>query len=468
MRRLVATCLFSFTISGVFAQNEPVTNASPSEASKTTSTTDFSLREAVTYALQNNVNVTNSQLDIESAKARVGEIRAVGLPQISAQASLQHSLKIQNVILENGAGPFGDSTRPVGSVLAFPFQLKNNALFAVTLNQLIFDGSYLVGLKAASTYNNLSQKSAVQSKIAVTEAVTKAYYSVLVNQERLELLRYNVERIDTLFRQTQAQFKNGFVESIDVDRIEVQYNNLKIDQQRTERLVELTKHLLKFQMGYPVSNPIEITDKLAIQNVETLGIEQNTTFNHSQRIEYSILETQKELAALDIKNVRAGYLPQLVAGLAYGYNPAASQLNKIFDFKDRWYNYSTFSVQLSIPIFDGFQKRYKGQQARLTLEKTNRSLQFLQNSIDLEIQQSNVNLANSLDALKTQRRNLELAERVAKVTKIKYEQGVGSNIEVINAEGSLREAQTNYYSALYDALISKVDADKATGKLAAE
>ncbi|HEX8532147.1 MAG TPA: TolC family protein, partial [Cytophagales bacterium] len=208
-------------------------------AQDTTGARRFSLAQAVDFALKNNVNVKNAQIDAASANARVGEIRAIGLPQVSAQAQLIHNIEIQKVVLENGAGPFGNPDIPVGAVLSFPFQLKN--LGGVTLNasQLLFDGSYFIGLRAAKTYKELSTKSLTASKIDITEAVTKAYYSVLVNSDRLELLDINLGRLDTVLRETRAMYENGFVEKIDLDRLEVQLNNLNTEKQKVERLADL-------------------------------------------------------------------------------------------------------------------------------------------------------------------------------------------------------------------------------------
>lgn len=432
----------------------------------------YSLQQAVDFALVNNVNVKNAQVDIKSANARVGEIRAIGLPQVSAQAQLIHNIKIQNVILEVGAGPsFGSDPSlpppPAGTVIAFPFQLKNNAGVSLSANQLIFDGSYFIGLKAASTYKELARKSLDQSKIQTIEAVTKAYYGVLVNRERLELLDLNVKYLDTLVRETKAMYDNGFVEKIDVDRLEVQLNNLDFQQQQVERLQDLSLNLLKFQMGLGMKQNIELTDSLYFEGIENFTIDQVSDFDYSQRNEYSLLQTQKELAYLDIRNNRSQYLPQLAAFGTFGYNPAATKLSNITQ-PERWIDYSLIGLQLNVPIFDGLSKHYKTQQAKLAYQKTDQNMNLLQNSIDLEIGQATITLTNNVDALKSQKRNLDLAAEIVRVTKIKYQQGVGSNIEVNNAITAYKEAETNYYSALYDALIAKVDLDKATGKLLAE
>jgi outer membrane protein TolC len=455
IRRLFIIGLFQIVTLSLLAQ-EPST------------TKKYSLQEAVEYALQNNINIKNAESDVTSAQARVGEIRAIGLPQINAEAQLIHNFKIQTQFVpENAFSPVDAQGKPTSGdeVVGLAFGVNNMGMASITASQLIFDGSYFIGLKAASTYKQLSQKSLNQSKISVKESVTKAYYSVLVNRERLALLDINIGRLDSLLRETKAMNQSGFVEKIDVDRIEVQFNNLQTERQKVDRLVELSEALLKFQMGHKVNEPIILSDKLASPDLENFSVPATSNFDYSQRVEYSLLQTQKELATLDIKNSKAGYYPRLAAFGTFGYNTGSMKFDL---YERRWYDYSNIGLSLSIPIFDGFQKSYKIQQARLTQEKAVRSTELLQNSIDLEIRQSSVTLTNAVESLKSQKRNLELAQEVARVTRIKYQQGVGSNIEVINAEASYKEAQTNYYSALYDAIVAKVDYDKATGKLLAE
>jgi outer membrane protein TolC len=426
--------------------------------------TPYSLPQAIEYAMQNNTSIKNAQLDILNANARIGETRAIGLPQINGQVQLLHNIKIQQVILENGAGPFGDSSIPIGSVIKFPFQLKNNGGVTLTASQLLFNGSYFVGLQAARAYRQFSEKSLTSTKVAVVENVTKAYYGVLVNQERYDLLKVNVDRLEKLLNETREFNKNGLVEKIDVDRIEVQSNNLKVELQNVERLLALSLNALKFQMNMPLNENITLTEKLADLTNTTFTPVATETVNYDQRVEYTLLQQQKQLNTLDLKNVNAGRYPNLGASFTTGYNPASTRLGDIFQ-SERWVNYSYVAFQLNIPIFSGLGTNYQAQQKKIAIRKTENDITQFKQAVDLQVQQSNVVLQNSLESLKMQKRNLDLATEVVRVTRIKYQQGVGSNIEVINAEASLKESQTNYYAALYDALIAKVDLDKATGDL---
>jgi outer membrane protein TolC len=445
----------------------------------------FTLDQCISYALENTVEVKNARVDAQISEAKVKETTGLGFPQVDANVSLQHNPKLPRFYSKFDAeqpGLFDLSTIPgikSGDVVAFPnvFQLPSNGNAGLTVDQLLFSSSYLIGLKAASTYRELSYKTEEQTQIQVIENVTKAYYAVLVNNERISLFDNNIARVDSLLRTTTALNKNGFAEEIDVDRIQVTLNNLKSERLKFLNLQNLSLSLLKFQMNYPMDQPIEIKGELSELQVNgDIFKEYEDGWDYKNRIEYKLLGTQKRLQELNIKNKYAASLPRLNGFFNYGYSTQSADIAGLFKTEsavastnqygpDKWYSYSSFGLTLSVPIFSGLQRTYQVQQAKLELLKIENNFNSLKQSIDLSIQQNSVTYQNSLETLKSQDQNMDLAEKVARVTKIKYEQGVGSNIEVIDAESALREAQVNYYNALYDALIAKVDLDKAFAKI---
>ncbi|HEY4652762.1 MAG TPA: TolC family protein [Pontibacter sp.] len=461
----------------------------------------FSLQQSIDYALQNRANLKAAQNEEKIAKARTGEIRAMGLPQLNAAAEVGNNFIQQKTLLD--PSDFGGipqvldpfvitpeqlaSGQPItltptysapeprpgdGGLQAITFVQPYNGSAAITGSQLLFDGSYLIGLKAAKTYTELSRKNTAQTQIDIAEQVSKAYYGVLVNRERMELLNQNLVRLDTLLNQTRVMFQNGVAEQLDVDRLRVSYNNLKVEQQKAERLMQLSESLLKFQMGLPQQQQIVLTDELSEVEVDVApAAPQN--FNYSNRIEYSILETQRDLATLDIRNLNSGYLPKLYLNARYGYSGVGESFSDVMNVRagannttDRnWFDFGYVGAQLQVPIFDGLRRHYQVQQAKLRLENTKYGFETLRQSIDLQLEQASTELTNSLDVLKSQQENLALAESIARVSKIKFQEGVGSNLEVITAETDLRQAQTNYYAAIYDALVAKVNLEKAKGTL---
>lgn len=450
----------------------------------------LTLEECVQYALENSVNIKNAVIDEEIAGARVKETRGIGLPQIDATVGVLHNQKLPRFFAQYFApaegeapGLFDLSQIPGiqdGDVVGLPnfFQLQSSGNANLSINQLLFNGSYLVGLKAANAYRELSIRSTRQSKEQVIQQVTKAYYAVLINKDRMNLFDNNIARVDSLLRTTQALNKNGFAEGIDVDRIQVTLNNLVAERDKFYNLQELAVHLLKFQMNYPLEQPLDVTGDIAsLQVDESVLRTYALNWDYTQRSDYALLEANRNLQSLDVRNKFSTALPSLSAFANLGYSTQSPNIGGIFKTEtnsvestadygpDKWYSFSSFGVNLSIPIFSGLQRSYRLQQAKLNLMKIENNLTSLKSAIELEVKQAAISYLNAIKSLESQRSNTALAANIARITKIKYEEGVGSNLEVIEAESSLKEAQTNYYNALYDALIAKVDLDKAYGKL---
>lgn len=444
----------------------------------------FTLDQCIDYALKNSITVQNSVLDQQIAAAKVKETIGIGLPQISATASVVHNPKLSRFFTTyTGPGGFvGDLSGvpgiQTGDVIAARnfFQLQSSGGASVTANQLLFNGSYLVGLQASSVYKELAVKAGNQSKEQIIQQVMKAYYGVLINKERINLFANNIARVDSLLRNTKALNQNGFAEAIDVDRIQVTLNNLLSERNKFLNLNELGIEVLKFQMNYPMDQPLEVVGSINEVQVDTNLDHYKEGFDYKIRPDYQVLETNRRLQALNVKNQHATFMPSLNAFATLGYSTQSPQIGGLFKTNssivdsgslgpDKWYNYSQIGVSLNVPVFSGLQRHYKLQQEKIVLQKVDNGFRSLKNGIDLEIRQASLIFENAISTLETQRANMELASKVAQVTKIKYEQGVGSNIEVIDAENSLRQAQTNYYGAMFDAMVAKIDLDKAYGKL---
>jgi outer membrane protein TolC len=421
---------------------------------------NYSLKQAVDYAIAHQVQVKNSQIDLQNANAKVNEIRAMGLPQVNGSLSLTNNLILQRVFIP--ARIFNPAAAE-GELIAAKFGVDNAGFANVGLSQLVFDGTYLLGLKASSVYKDLAVKSITQSKQQVAENVTKAYYGILVNEKRQSLLALNVARLDTLLKETRELNKQGFVEKIDVQRLDVQANNLRTELDNVNRLQELSYSLLKFQMGFPMEEPIKLSETLEKVELATFNLNAAGDFNYSNRIEYSILQTQENLAELDLKSIKAGYLPRLLLNANYGYNAGANGFGDLVS--KPWFDNAAVTVALQIPIFDGYSKKYRAIQSANNLQKVRQSYSLLKSSIDLQRSQASITMKNALESMKEQKANLELANEISRVTRVKYQNGVGSNLEVLNAETSIKESQANYFTALYNALIAKVEVEKANGTL---
>lgn len=438
--------------------------------------TKYTLDECIAYALKNNEQLKIKAFEKEIANGTIGETRALGLPQVNASAGFQDNITIQTSFIQDFISPatyailFDENLIPernLGPPASFPAQfgtpVTGNAGFSVS--QLIFNGSYFVGLQAAKALKDLTDKEYVQSEIDVVDVVSKAYYLVLVSRENLELLSRNYERIKTLYDETSLMRENGFAEKIDVSRLKIQLNNLRTSLSSSTEMLEVSLAALKLQMGMPYGESFDVSETLreVTIDLESVPLE---SINPANRIEYSILQENRNLALLDIKNNKVQYLPNLNAGFNLGWTSGVNNFGDLFQFDDQtWFRYTNWGLSLNIPIFDGLSKKYKIDQARAQLSQVELGISQLENAFNVEELNARTALKNAIADYKIQKENIELAEEVFNVTDIKFKEGIGSNIDRIDADISWKTAQTNYFNALYNALVAKIDLEKTLGIL---
>ena len=441
----------------------------------------FSLQQAIDYSLKNSPNYLNAQNDVLLAKYKKNEILGLGLPQITGSVDMKNYLTVPTTLLPNFVAPSAyagtiDALKSAGMpVVADPAKLDQNnyapiaAQFGtryqttagISGSWLLYSSDYLFGVKASKEFVNLSSISVNRSKTETVSSVTKAYYGVLVNKERIKLLDANMTKLNKVLNDSRAYNKQGFVEQIDVERLEVSYNNLSTERQKIEQLILLSENVLKFQMGYVGKENLTLSDSLVINDKTEIDA---SKVDITKRPEYQLLTSQQKLNEINVKRLKFGYLPTLVA---YGNLGASGMGNdlKYVGYLNNYYQTRLIGATLSLNIFDGLQRHYKIQQAKIDYKKGESSLKNLQMATELESTSAAVNYNNAILSLQTQKRNMELAQHIYDVSQKKYEQGVGSNLEIINAQTSLKESETNYFNSVYDMLIYKTDYLKATGTL---
>ncbi|WP_297337010.1 TolC family protein [Algoriphagus sp.] len=421
----------------------------------------MTLQEALSLSLENNVNVKNARLETLISKATIKETTASGLPQINGAFDVNYNPAIPVVFLPNEP-PFGDPNIP-SDVIPARFGVSFTSSLSANVRQMIFDGSFFVGLRAAKTYKQLTDYDLEKTETDVIESVKKAYFGVLVNQERIRLAQSNLARVDTLLNETRALNEAGFAEKIDVSRIQVQRNNTFTQLERSRAALEISMQLLKLQIGLPMEYDLELEENLeefnSLEEVSALLTEQG-----SERIEVKQVNTNIELVGLDIKNNQSQYMPSIDFVGNIQRAGAGNEISSVFNSQN-WFGSSLIGVSMTIPIFDGFLKSAKIQKNRIQIQQLENQRNYLKESIKSEIFSAKTNLKNDLSLLQVQQENLALAREVFDMARIKYNEGVGSNLEVVEADAALIEAEINYLSALYDGLVSKVDLEKALGIL---
>ena len=420
----------------------------------------LSLSECIDLAIENNENLKNSILEEKISKALSNEYLSIGFPQINFDGGIKYNHEVPKSLLDISRFMPGV---PEGTEQEVQFGQAYDGRVDLFVNQMIFNGSYFVGLSAAKELVKLSEKMTERNVIDIHESVSKAYYTTLNTKSRVDLVNSNIVRLDALLKQTKSLYENGFVEKLDLDRIQVSFNNLKSEKIKADRLYDLSLAVLKFQIGISVDKKIELIEEFNEELVTAFTFDLNE-FDYSKRIEYSILQTDKNLKFYELKNNRSQYLPQVYANYNYGYNTSASQSNIFFE-SDRWKKFGTFGLQVIVPIFDGFLKRSRINQSKFKIEQVENQMLFLERSINLQINQSLAAYQNSKESLKIASENLVLAQDVYFASEKKYAQGVGSNLELIDSNNSLKIAQNQYYNSLYESIISIIDIKKTLGIL---
>ena len=437
----------------------------------------FTVKQCVDYAEKNSIAVKNALLDIEIQKQQIRQSISPAFPQINANAGANHyyDIPIQNIpdfvsfktydVLEangvkNGSGV--PITNPKNFPdLPFSFTSPWNASAGIDIQQLLFDGQVFIGLVAKKLVLEYAKKNALITQEQIKANIYKIYYQLVVGKKQMGSLDANIERFEKLLNDTKEIFKNGFAEKLDVDKVTVQLNNIKTEKIKVENTLAAGNAGLKFLMNMPQKDELALTDTLSENELKEDILD--AQYNYAERAEIQVLTLAEKLGRYNVKRYQLSRIPTIAAFASYSKNAQRSSFN--FFNKGDWYTTSLVGIKMAIPIFDGFKRRGQISQAKYELQKTKNTMEQLKQSIDYDVARARVNMKSALLTMDNQKRNIDLAAAVYNTTKKKFEQGLGNNQEIYSAQTELKVAQTNYYSALYDAINAKIDYLKAIGKL---
>lgn len=436
----------------------------------------FTLQEAITFGLSESNELKLKDVAAADAAQQVKEIRAIGIPKVSASVNYQHYLAVPAQPVQDFIRPsvygvlFAENVIPerdLGQPQTFKFSLfQPNSLNAgVEASTLLFDGSYIYGLKAARFYKDLVSQEKQVTAQSVKENVTKAYLSVLLARENLKVMEQNLLNVTKSLDEIKAMYKNGFAESLDVDRLQLSYENLSTEVTNIRQLEIITKNLLKFQMNFPMDQEIELSQSLSDillewnNSAEIEGME----LSLGNREEYKLIELSEQLNELDYKRTKAGYYPTL-RGFA---NVQGNLYRKdLFDNNETgWIPQSALGVALQVPIYDGGEKQAKLQRIQLRNRQTSLEKSNLENAIRLQASNALLTYQNASKTMETRKKLLDMTNSIYNKTLLKFKEGVGSSLEVTQAESDLLRAQASFTEAGYSLLSSILDWKKAHGKL---
>lgn len=417
----------------------------------------FTAKQAVDYALQNATAVKNALLDIETQKQTNKGITASALPQVTGSASVIDYLSIPTSLLP--AEIFGGTP---GTFIPVKFGTKYNATYGAQLQQILFDGQVFVGLQARKTSIDFYVKTAEVTEEQIKANVYKIYYQLVVGQRQMGTVAANISNYEKLLHDTKEIYKNGFAEQLDVDKVQVQLNNLYTQQTTALNQIDAGTAGLKFLLNMPQKDSLVLIDTLSDEELKSDILNEN--YNYNDRKEYQLLGLQSKLQQYNVKRYQLSKIPTLTFSGNFNENAQRSTFN-FFKNGEPYFTTSFITFSLNVPIFDGGNRNSKIASARIDLRKTQNNIEQLQSSIDNDIAQSRITMKSAVITMDSQKKNIELAERNYNSTKLKYEQGLGSNQEINQAEVDLVTAQNSYYNSLYDAIIAKINYLQAAGKL---
>ena len=416
----------------------------------------LSLQQAVDYALVNSYTAINATRDIDAAKRKKWETTTIGLPQISAKLDYQNWIKQQVSLIP--AEFFGGNE---GEFAEIAFGTKHNMNATATLKQLIFDGSYLVGLQAAKTYLKISKNAKEKTELGIREAVINAYGNVLLSEESILILKRNIQSLEKTLNETNQIYLNGFIEEESVEQLKITLSSVKSQLSRTEKLKNIAYKMLNITLGIDINTSVKLTDTLntlAEKHIDLGLLSSNLTIeNH---IDYKIAKNTEKSNELLMKLEQSRALPTLSSFVNFGYAGFAED----FDFlqkEQKWFDSSLLGVSLEIPIFSSLARNSRTQQAKIELEKSRTNLTEIEQKLLLQLEATKTEYNYSIEEFETSKQNLALAERIEKKQQIKFFEGISTSFELAEAQRQLYTMQQNYLQIMLTIIANKAALDNA-------
>lgn len=446
--KIVLSCLLFSSMA--WGQESPTNNTERS----------FSLTDAVAYAQAHAYEIISSGYELRQAKKKIWETIAIGLPQLNAEANYNDNLELQTSLL-----PAEIMGGKKGEYIPVKFGQQYTADVSITATQLIFDGTYIVGLKASKVYYQLSENKMEKVKEAIREGVSQAYFYVLAAEENYATLQESLVNSEKIEKEAKAYYEEGLREDTDADQAALSVSTIAAKVNEAKRGITAARTTLKYLMGIDVNSSIVLKSKLE-ELVATTLLQSNEqpVLDWKKHIDYRILETQKQAQELLVKKEIAAYLPTFSAFYRYGKNTSTNDWN-VFDKNTEWFSSSILGFKLSLPLFSSGMRYSKVKQARLELDRVeNQITQKLQ-----EMQQNKLlaenNLATSKANYITSEKSKKLAKKIYDKTKLKYTEGVSNSFELAQNEQQYLQTHANYIGALLELLKANIAYKKALGEL---
>jgi outer membrane protein TolC len=429
-------CFLVFTLTSR-AQESPIT---------------LSLNKAIDLALENSYNTRAAANDIASAKEKVWETTTIGLPQINGAIDYQNFLKQPITVADiNGDGVDEE----------FVFGTKQNVNASVTLSQLLFDGTYLVGLQSAKTFLKISEQAKEKTDLVTREAVINAYGNVLISENSISILENNIKILQKNYDDAKKIYENGLNEEEDVEQLLITLGDVKNQLSSVKRLNEIAYQMLNLTLGNSIDTKLILTDTLDSLTEENITIDLvGETFLFENHIDYRIAENDREAKRLMMRLEQSKNLPSLSAFVNYGTQAFSNEFS-FFDNNQRWFQSSLLGVSLKVPIFSSFGRKSKTAQAKIALNTADLRLEETKQRLELQAKKAKSDYQLSIESYQTAKKNLGLAERIEKKQRIKFFEGLSSSFNLLQAQTQLYTQQQNYIQSMLNVITNKAALENA-------
>jgi outer membrane protein TolC len=436
----------------------------------------LNIQQAQEYALENNKNLKNSKIDVDIAKKQLWQTIAQGLPQISGTIDYTNYF---NYKMEFG---FGSGSSEIPDISGIPgvdqgdiflfntimqsltggggteIKMKNTSNARLQVSQLIFSGQYIAGIQLSKISQILMDMSLEKTELDIKESVASAYYLSIITQKSMEIIDANIENLQQTLTQTETLLSVGMVEETDVDQIKMSITMLENSKRSLMRNIELNKNLMKFQLGLDMNVDLALTEQFddVFKSMDFSNV-LNIEFNPDENVNLRMLNTQEELSQKMLAMERWSYVPTLAG--AYSYTEKL--LTTDFDMNPK----NLFSLNLSVPIFSSGQRKASVEQKKLELLKVQTTKEIVNDQLLMQERQLRYNFTSALEQYKSQKENVDLAQKIYTNTELKFRQGVASSFDLIQANSNLLQAENNYISAGMELLQAKLEFDKLFNKI---
>ncbi len=410
----------------------------------------LTLEEAIAYGLKHNRSIINANREIQKAKKEKWKTIALGLPQVSSEVNYQNFLEMPVSLVP--AEFFGGKP---GELSELTFGTEQNMIGSFKMEQLIFDGSYLIGLQATKVYLAISENLFEKTNLEVKKMITNLYSNALLAKYNIQFLEKNRASLEDNFQEIHQLFRNGFEEEESVEQIQLTLAQTNSRLKYAKSLLKIEEKMLKFVIGYPIDSPLKLKNELDDIFNEDLYFETlPNSDNIENNIDIRIADNTVKSEALKLKLEKSKALPKVNAFINRTYTGNSNEFT-FTDSEQKWYGSSLLGLNVKIPIFSSLGRDANTQKAKISLDQAKTQLEEIQSKIRIEVSAALNEYQLAIDNYFTEKENLRLAERIEKKNQTKYFEGMIQSFELRIAQLQLYTAQSNFVNAIQKVITNK-------------